>query len=99
MLDKRGLSASIVAEKLAFQPAKLFGLKRKGQLAVGYDADIVIFDPEKQWTVTEDWLHTMHKVSVFLGVSGKGWPSFTFLRGQLTAKIKNIITQLKGKAD
>lgn len=96
-VNQRGLSASIVAEKLAFQPAKLFGLSHKGQLAVGYDADIVIFDPETKWTATEDWLQTMHKVSVFMGVSGKGWPSYTFLRGQMTAKNRCYYEPAQGR--
>jgi dihydropyrimidinase len=39
------------------RPAKLFGFPNKGQLAVGYDADVVIFDPDAAWTVTLDALH------------------------------------------
>lgn len=96
-VNKRNLPVNLVAEKLSFQPAKLFGLKNKGQLAVGYDADIVIFDPEQEWTASEEWLYTLHKISIFMGVTGKGWPSHTLLRGEITAQNRNYHKSACGK--
>jgi dihydroorotase (multifunctional complex type) len=53
---KRGeLPLDRAVDALAFQPARAFGLDRtKGQLAVGFDADLVIADMDAEWTITND---------------------------------------------
>jgi dihydroorotase-like cyclic amidohydrolase len=49
------LTLERAADAAAFQPAKAFGLaNRKGQLSVGYDADIVVADLDASWTISND---------------------------------------------
>jgi hypothetical protein len=68
-------------------PAKLFGLYgRKGAFEIGFDADIVILDPEKTWTISKETLLTKNKVSAFEGVSGKGFPVRTIVPGKTVAQ-------------
>jgi allantoinase len=68
---------------LATEPARLAGLTgQKGSLASGYDADLVVFDPEAEWTVTEDDLHFRHKLSPYLGAKLRGRVLETYLRGE-----------------
>jgi len=68
---------------LATEPARLAGLTgKKGELAPGYDADLVVFDPESEWTVTEDDLHFRHKLSPYLGSNLRGRVLETYLRGE-----------------
>ena len=68
---------------LATKPARLAGLTgQKGALAAGYDADLVVFDPEAEWTVTEDDLHFRHKLSPYLGAKLRGRVLETYLRGE-----------------
>jgi allantoinase len=57
------------------------GGARKGKLAAGYDADLVVFDPEAEFTVTEDRLHHRHAVSPYLGEKLRGVVKRTYLRG------------------
>jgi len=67
-------------------PAKLFGLyPRKGSIAVGGDADIVVWDPEKQ--VELDWqnMQTNCDWSPFQGYKLKGYPAVTLSRGKIVA--------------
>ncbi|BDD86185.1 allantoinase AllB [Desulfofustis limnaeus] len=83
-VHKKGLSPSVVARCLAEGPAKAFGIYgKKGAIALGFDADLVLVDPDRQWLITEDSLEYLNKISAFCGVTGKGLPVCTVLRGQV----------------
>jgi dihydropyrimidinase len=65
------------------RPAQLFGLSNKGLLAPGYDADIVLFDPEKELTYSTDVLHSAIDYCTYEGITVKGIPVMTISRGQI----------------
>jgi dihydropyrimidinase len=68
----------------ATNPAKLFGIyPKKGTIAVGSDADIVIFDPSERWTIRAADHHSRVDYSLFEGFEVEGKVKKTFLRGQL----------------
>ena len=80
----RGFALTDIARWMAEAPARLAGCEaRKGRIAAGYDADFVVFDPETEFTVTEDRLHHRHAVSPYLGETLQGVVRRTYLRGQL----------------
>ena len=82
--QRRGFTLTDLVRWMAEQPARLAGCDtRKGQITPGWDADLVIFDPEAERTVTEDRLHHRHPVSPYLGEGLKGIVRRTYLRGQL----------------
>ena len=63
-------------------PAKLAGLdERKGRLAVGYDADIVIFQPEKEFKVVPEIIQHRHKLTPYSGMNLRGVVESTYVRG------------------
>jgi dihydropyrimidinase len=64
-------------------PAKLMGLRNKGDIAAGYDADLVIFDPNKQITLSTDFLHEKVDWTPYEGLQLQGWPRTTLCRGQM----------------
>jgi dihydroorotase (multifunctional complex type) len=64
-------------------PARTFGLAKKGQLAPGYDADLVLVDPEARWTIQDARLFTKCGWSPFAGWRIKGRVEQVYLRGQL----------------
>ena len=84
-MRERGLPLTSIAGWMATQPAKLAGLHdRKGSIAAGHDADLVIFDPDASFTLTADRLHYRHPVSPYLGENLWGVVRKTFLRGEET---------------
>ncbi len=63
--------------------AKLFGCTTKGGLEIGKDADIVIYDPEKDFTIRQDTMHSDADHTVWEGVTLHGYPVQTYVRGTL----------------
>jgi len=81
---RRGESPALLARVLAKGPAQAFGLwGKKGALEPGFDADCALLDPEAPWTIREESLRYMVRKSAFCGLSGKGLPVMTILRGQI----------------
>ena len=82
-LHQRGGGLELLTKWLAAEPARLAGLTgRKGTLATGYDADIVVFEPDAEWVVTEEELRFRHKLSPYLGTRLRGRVLETYLRGE-----------------
>jgi allantoinase len=85
--SRRDFSLVDIARWMAERPAQLAALaEQKGRLAVGSDADIVVFDPEAEWAVTPADLHHRHAISPYLGERLRGRVSMTFLRGECVYK-------------
>lgn len=84
---KRGLSPCVLAGAMAVRPAKAFGIYgRKGDIRAGFDADLLIVDPEKEWEITEESLLYVNKISAYAGRKGKGLPVCTIIRGNVVAQ-------------
>ncbi len=73
-----------MVELLSTAPAKLFGMyPRKGTIAVGCDADVVIFDPEKRHTITARNHHSATDLNIFEGIEVVGSPETVLRRGEV----------------
>lgn len=80
---ERGIEIAEVFRWLSVRPAEIFGLcHRKGRLDPGYDADIVVFDPEASWVVDAQQLRHRHKVTPYDRAPLTGRVLQTFLAGQ-----------------
>ena len=80
--SRRGFTLLDLSHWMAAAPARLGGCDmRKGRIAAGYDADLVIFNPDREFAVTEETLHYRHPVSPYLGERLRGVVKATYLRG------------------
>ena len=77
------LSFNRVVELCSFNPAKIFGCTQKGSIAVGKDADIVIYDTEKEFTISVDNMHSDYDHTIWEGKKLHGYPVMTYVRGNL----------------
>lgn len=73
-------------ELCSYNPAKIFGCDAKGAIEVGKDADIVIYDPTKDFTITNDKMHSDCDHTIWEGIKVKGYPEATYSRGKLVFK-------------
>jgi len=81
---RRGFDMAWLAERLCRRTAALAGLAgRKGVIAPGADADLVVLDPDAELTVTPELLRHRHKVSPYLGRTLRGAVRQTYLGGEL----------------
>ncbi len=79
----RGLSYNRMAELTSWNPARRFGLHTKGDIAVGFDADIVLVDPKKSFVAGGELSESSQGYSVFEGVELTASVASTYLRGNL----------------
>jgi dihydroorotase (multifunctional complex type) len=72
--------------RLQANAARIFRLHSKGRIQPGADADLVVVDPDLERRVDALLLGGASDFSVFEGMHLRGWPTMTFLRGQLVAR-------------
>jgi dihydroorotase (multifunctional complex type) len=67
-------------------PARIFGLRHKGVLAAGYDADVVLVDPKAKVRIRPETFLSKAKYSPFKGMSCRGKAAYTFVNGALVVE-------------
>ncbi|MBW4555953.1 MAG: amidohydrolase family protein [Trichormus sp. ATA11-4-KO1] len=79
--SKRGMSYSHMAKLLSWNPSRRFGVLTKGDIAIGYDADLVLLDPRETFVVRAAESESQQGYTPFEGVELTGRVKTTFLRG------------------
>ncbi|OKH25381.1 dihydropyrimidinase [Chroogloeocystis siderophila] len=81
----------------ATNPAKLYGLyPQKGTIAIGSDADLVIWDTQRQVTIANEMLHHNVDYTPYEGIALQGYPEITISRGEIVYQHGEVIAQ-KGR--
>jgi dihydroorotase len=79
-------------------PQRLFGIRNKGRIAVGYDADLTVVDLGRTETITNRWIESRVGWTPYDGVKVKGWPVGTFVRGRRVMWQGEILGPATGEA-
>jgi dihydropyrimidinase len=83
---KGRISLERMVDVLSTGTARMFGLKDKGEIIVGKDADIVVFDPDQKFTITQDKLHMNVDYTPYEGMKMTGMPHAVYSRGKRVAE-------------
>jgi len=94
---KRGMELGHMAEMLSWNPAQRLGLLNKGDIALGFDADLVLFDPNQVFTVRADESQSRQGYTPFEGQELTGQVKQTFLRGNLVYDNGEIVGPALGE--
>ncbi|MFB2922533.1 dihydroorotase [Aerosakkonema funiforme] len=95
--SKRGLSYNQIAKLLCWNPAQRFGVLQKGDIAVGYDADLVLVDPHETFVVRAAESLSQQGYTPFEGMELTGRVKSTFLRGDLIFDRGQILGSPQGR--
>jgi dihydroorotase len=76
------LSLERLVDLTSAGPQRLFGIRGKGRIAVGYDADLTIVDLKRRATISNAWIQSRCGWTPYDGVSVQGWPVGTIVRGR-----------------
>jgi len=95
---KRGFIINEIAALMSEHVAKFIGFeKTKGQLKKGYDADIVVWDPNQKFTVKAADIHYRHKISPYVGEELSGVIKQTYVGGKKVFENGNFLSLPQGK--
>jgi allantoinase len=79
--QRRGHALTDVVRWMATRPTEIAGIRRKGRIRVGWDADFAVFAPDETFVVDPQRLHHRHPVSPYTGRRLTGVVRSTWLRG------------------
>jgi len=100
MLDhvaKGRLSLLRLMDMTSAGPARLFGIAGKGRIAVGYDADLTVVDLKRQATIENSWSASRAGWTPYAGMSVKGWPVGTVVRGHRVMWEGELLSRGEGR--
>jgi dihydroorotase-like cyclic amidohydrolase len=93
-VHQRGVPLSRLVQMNSFNPARRFGLwPRKGEIEVGFDADLVLVDLDEERTVE----HNGKGTCIYEGWKLKGWPVMTVARGEVVYENGEVSEQHYGR--
>lgn len=88
---KKRITLERLVEVVSANPARIFGLSSKGAVEPGKDADIVIFDPSREWSLDAKELHTKAGFSPFEGLKVRGKAESLLVRGAFVVKAGRLV--------
>jgi len=78
-------------------PARVYGAVGKGRMAAGYDADFTLVDMRRQRTIEDAWIASPCGWTPFAGMSVRGWPVATIVRGQAVMREDEVLGPPRGR--
>ena len=96
-VNKGNLTLERFIDLTSAGPQRIFGIAGKGRIAKGYDADFTIVDMALSRKIENKWIATRSGWTPFDGMTTKGWPVATILRGQIVMRDFAAVAPAQGK--
>ena len=97
-MNKGTITIQQLVRLMASGPAHVLGIQhRKGSISVGKDADLVVVDPDSEWTITNEQQKTKCGWTPFDGRKIRGRPVLTVLRGEVVARNGELVADRRGR--
>ncbi len=90
-VSKGRISLNRFVELSSTNHAKTYGLTNKGAIAIGYDADIALWDPNKVMTISQSEMHHGSDYTPYDGIEVTGWPVSTMVRGRFIVRDRELV--------
>ncbi|MHA1539857.1 MAG: dihydroorotase [Alphaproteobacteria bacterium] len=94
---KKRLSLERFVDLTSASPARIYGIKNKGHIAEGFDADFTIVDLKRTEIIQNDWIVSKCGWTPFQGQKVKGWPVGTMIRGKMVMQDGKLTTKPSGQ--
>ena len=91
------MSLERFVEMTSENPRRIFDIKNKGRLQVGFDADFTVVDLNKTKTIENKWIASRCGWTPFDGMTVVGWPIYTILSGKVAMAEDEIIAPPQGR--
>ena len=91
------LSLERLTEMITENPRRIFDIKNKGRIQVGFDADFTVVDLKKKRTITNSWIVSRCGWTPFDGMTVTGWPIYTILQGHIAMAEDEIVAPPQGR--
>lgn len=91
------LSLEKMTELLSINPAKIFGARSKGGIALGKDADFTLVDMKARRMIHHGWIQSRVRWTPYDGMTVTGWPKMTIVRGQMAMREDTIFSHVFGR--
>ena len=96
-VNERKITLNRFVDLVSTGPARIFGLyPRKGTIAIGADADLVLWDPDAETTMTNRALHHAVDYSLYEGMKVRGRPRTVTLRGEVVVEDGRYVARAGG---
>ena len=86
---------SYIIRCMTVNPARIMRLYDRGTLSVGADADVTVFDPDKEWVVTRECLHSKGPNNPYIGDTMRGRVELVIIGGEIVCRGWKILKQVE----
>jgi dihydroorotase len=85
------------AQLVTENPRRVFGIKNKGRIEVGYDADFTVVDMKKERVIENSWIASRSGWTPYDGMKVQGWPTHTILLGEVVMENDIVVAPHRGQ--
>ena len=96
-VNENKLKIEDVVRLISVNPCKIYKIKNKGKISLGYDADLTIIDLEKEFEITNKWIASKSGWTPYNDLRIKGMPIYTIVNGKIAMRENEINENLYGK--